>query len=177
VPTDSDLYLRGIETAVACRGEFARGTIDASVERLPGVAIAAFPSEPERAVYNNAILERGLTAAERTDALGAMEAAYAAAGIARFAAWVHESDEAMRDRLVRRGYTLDTSTRATGMLLEDIRLPRPELTLSVDWLEHLRIVGVPPGFLGGADDADRGAGVRSGRLARPRPNTGIRTGY
>jgi GNAT superfamily N-acetyltransferase len=151
VPTDSDLYLRGTETAVACWEEFARARIDASIERLPGVAIAVFPSEPERAVYNNAILERDLTAAERTDSLDAMEAAYAAAGITRFAAWVHESDRAMRDELVRRGYALDTSTRAMGMSLEDLRVPRPELPLETDWLEHLRIVGVPPDFLSGAD--------------------------
>src|SRR5207247_2544773 len=103
-------------------------------------------------VYNNALLERGLAAAERTHALHAMEAAYAEAGVARFAAWVHESDEAMRADLQRRGYTLDETTRAMGMALEDIRLPRPDIELGPpDWIEYLRIIGVPPAFLSGAD--------------------------
>jgi GNAT superfamily N-acetyltransferase len=83
-----------------------------------------------------------------------MEAAYAAAGVTRFAAWVHERDEAMRTDLERRGYTLHTSTRAMGMALDDIRLPRPEIELGPpDWFEYLRIVGVPPNFLSGADHA------------------------
>ena len=81
-----------------------------------------------------------------------MEVAYAAAGVTRFAAWVHESDRAMRGELERRGYTLDTTTRAMGMVLDDLRLPRPDIELATpDWWEYLRIVGVPPNFLRGAD--------------------------
>ena len=81
-----------------------------------------------------------------------MEAAYAAAGVGRFAAWVHESDRAMRSELERRGYSLDSSTRAMAMALDEIILPRPEIQLGPpDWFEHLRIVGVPSDFLGRAD--------------------------
>jgi ribosomal protein S18 acetylase RimI-like enzyme len=124
------------------------------VHRFPGVASAVFPNEPERAVYNNALLERDLAAAERADAVDAMEAAHAAGGVTRFAAWVHESDEAMRAELERRGYALDTTTRAMSMTLDEIRLPRPEIELAPpDWREYLRIVGVPPDFLSGADPA------------------------
>ena len=124
------------------------------MRRFPGVATAVFPDEPERAVYNNALLEADLGTAERAGALDAMEAAYAAAGVMRFAAWVPEGDEAMRGDLERRGYALDETTRAMGMALDDIRLPRPEIELGPpDWLEYLRILGMPPGFLGGADRA------------------------
>jgi GNAT superfamily N-acetyltransferase len=152
--TNADLYLRGAETLLASWEEYARGATGAAVQRSPGVATAVFPNEPERAVYNNALLEPDLAAAERADALDAMEAAYAAAGVTRFAAWVHESDEAMRGNLKRRGYTVDESTRAMGMALEDIRLPRPEIELGPpDWFEYLRIMGVPPGLLSGADHA------------------------
>ena len=35
----------------------------------------------------------------------------------------------MRGELERRGYALDTTTRAMGMALDDIRLPRPEIPL------------------------------------------------
>jgi ribosomal protein S18 acetylase RimI-like enzyme len=81
-----------------------------------------------------------------------MEAAYAAAGVTRFAAWVHESDEPLRAELERRGYTLDEVTRAMGMALDEISVPRPELDLApLDWPEYLRIVGVPPDFLSGLD--------------------------
>ncbi|MFC5995692.1 GNAT family N-acetyltransferase [Pseudonocardia hispaniensis] len=152
--TDADLYRRGLKTLLASWEEYARGAAGAAVRRFPGVTTAVFPNEPERAVYNNALLGRDLTAAERAAALDAMEAAYAAAGVARFAAWVHESDEAMRRDLERRGYTLDEMTRAMGMALDDIRLPRPEIDLGPpDWAEYLSIIGVPPDLLRGADRA------------------------
>jgi len=101
--TDADLFRPGAETLVASWREYARGAVGAAVQRSPAVAIAVFPNEPERAVYNNALLTRDLGAAERTTGIDAMEAAYAAAGVPRFAAWVHESDEAMRGDLERRG--------------------------------------------------------------------------
>ena len=83
-----------------------------------------------------------------------MEAAYAAAGVARFAAWAHERDAALRQALERRGYTRDATTRAMGLALDDLRLPRPALDLGPpDWSECLRLLGMPPGLLGGADPA------------------------
>ena len=152
VSSDADLYRRGGATVLASWAEYARGAIGASLHRHALVAAAVFPNEPERSVYNNALLERGLSARERREAVKAMEAAYANAGIDRFAAWVHESDRAMRRDLERRGYTLDTSTRAMGMALDGILPPRPEIDLaSPDWSEHLRIVGVPADFLAAAD--------------------------
>jgi hypothetical protein len=60
------------------------------------VPAAVFPDEPERAVYNNALLDRDLGATERAPAVDAMETALPAVGIERYAAWVHESDEGMR---------------------------------------------------------------------------------
>jgi len=150
----ADLYLRGAATLVASWEEDARGAQGAAVERLPGVAAAVFPRGPERNVYNNALLERGLSARGRRHALGAMEAAYAAAGVELFAAWVHETDRPLQHDLERRGYRLDTTTRAMGMVLDEARLPQPTIDLAPpDWFEHLRIVEVPPGFLAGADPA------------------------
>ena len=67
--SDLDLYLRGAETLVASWQEYARGARCASVRRFPGVAAAVFPNEPERSLYNNGLLARGLSAAARTDAL------------------------------------------------------------------------------------------------------------
>ena len=149
---DAGLYDRGIETLVSSWEEYARGACGAALQRLSGVAAAVFPEEPERGVYNNAVLERHLAAAQRAGALDAMEAAYAAAGVTRFAALVHERDEAMRRDLEGRGYTLDESTRAMGMALDDIRLPRPSLEVGAsDWSEYLRVLGVPQGLLAGAD--------------------------
>ncbi len=151
-PTDAELYRRGTETLLAAWERYAQGATRATVRRLPGVVAAVFPSGPERGVYNNAVLERGLAASQRADAICAMEAAYEAGGVTRFAAWVHESDEAMRSALERRGYTLDEVTRAMGMTLDDIRLPRPDLELGpADFSEHLRLGGLPPDFLSGAD--------------------------
>jgi len=148
--SDADLYVRGGDTLVASWGEYAGMASGAVVHRLPGVAVAVFPRGPEREVYNNALLARDLAAVERAGALDAMEGTYSAAGVTRFAAWVHESDEAMRRDIERRGYVLDASTRAMAMALADAPLMIPEIELgSPEWAEHLRIVGVPPGFLSG----------------------------
>jgi ribosomal protein S18 acetylase RimI-like enzyme len=153
-PTDTDLYRRGAATLVASWEEYARGAAGAAVHRLPGVAVAVFPHAPERGVYNNALLTRGMTAAERGAAIDAMEATYAEAGVGGFAAWVHEGDPALRAQLERRGYTIDTSTRAMGMALDELRLPRSELELGPpDWSAYLRLVGVPRDFLSAADPA------------------------
>jgi GNAT superfamily N-acetyltransferase len=83
-----------------------------------------------------------------------METVYAAAGVARFAAWVHESDEPMHAELKRRGYTLDTTTRAMGMALDDIAVPRPQIPLRpARWLEYLTMERLPLDFLRTADHA------------------------
>jgi ribosomal protein S18 acetylase RimI-like enzyme len=104
-----------------------------------------FPAEPERSVYNNALL---------TDAgaIEAMEAAYAEAGVERFAAWVHERDTALAGELERRGYALDTATRAMGLSLDELSAPMPELDLTpTAWREYLQVFGLPAGLLHGAD--------------------------
>jgi GNAT superfamily N-acetyltransferase len=91
-----------------------------------------------------------------------MESAYAAAGVDAFAAWVYEEDEAMAADLIARGYRFDTSTRAMGMPLAELSVPRPELDLApFDWDDYRRAVGVPDGFLAGLD-----AGIFDIALAR-----------
>lgn len=146
------LYRIGCETLVASWEEYARGAADATVHRLPGVAAAVFPHEPERGVYNNALLAYGLDAPARERAVDAMQAAYADAGVIRFAAWIHESDHAMRAEIERRGYTVDTTTRAMGMDLADIELPDRDIELvPADWADYLRYEGLPPDFLDTVD--------------------------
>jgi GNAT superfamily N-acetyltransferase len=114
-----------------------------------------FPKGPERGVYNNALLDRDLGRAERAAAVDAMAAAYGSAGIERYAAWVHESDEGMRGELSGRGHTIAESTRAMGMSLDATSRTRSEVELGpLEWpeyLEYLQIVGVPAGLLSGAD--------------------------
>jgi ribosomal protein S18 acetylase RimI-like enzyme len=93
-----------------------------------------------------------MPATARAVAIGAMEAAYSAVGVERFAAWAHEGDRPMQVDLERRDYRLDTTTRAMGIVLEDARLPETPVDLAPsDWSEHLRIAEVPAGFLAGAD--------------------------
>jgi GNAT superfamily N-acetyltransferase len=155
VTTDGDLYIRGVATLLASWEEYARGSAGAVLKRLNGVSAAVFPSAPERAVYNNALVERDLGPTERAAAIDTMAAAYESAGVDRYAAWVHESDEAMQADLNGRGYIVIESTRAMGMSLEDIAVSRPEVNLEpLDWpeyVEYLRTVGVPAGLLSGAD--------------------------
>lgn len=154
VTTDTDLYRIGCQTLVASWQAYARGAADAHVRHLPGVTAAVFPHEPERGVYNNALLDRELGTRARANALDAMQAAYADAGVTRYAAWIHESDHAMRTEIERRGYTLDTTTRAMGMDLAAIRLPHLDIDIdAADWADYLRYEGLPPDFLKSADHA------------------------
>jgi ribosomal protein S18 acetylase RimI-like enzyme len=150
--TDADLYHRGMATLLASWDEYARPAAGAALWRLPGVAVGVFPEGPERDVYNNAVLERGLGPAARADAVDAMEAAYAAAGVESFAAWAHETDTAAAGDLERRGYTLSETTRAMAMELAAITLPRPEADVRrSDWAEYLRVDELPAGLLAGVD--------------------------
>lgn len=60
----------------------------------------------------------------------------------------------MRIDIERRGYTVEESTRAMGMTLDGIRLPRRAVdVVPADWFEYLRVLGMPPEFLAGADPA------------------------
>jgi ribosomal protein S18 acetylase RimI-like enzyme len=152
---DIALYVRGGETLVASWAAYARGAEGAAVLREPGVSIGVFPRGPERGVYNNALLERELDAAARRQAVDAMEAAYASAGIPRYAAWVHESDAPMRAELEARAYALDSSTRAMGVALSELAVPRSQLEMLTaswaDYLGYLALAGLPDGLLAGAD--------------------------
>jgi ribosomal protein S18 acetylase RimI-like enzyme len=100
------------------------------------------------------LLDRGLAARERAEALDAMAAAYADAGITRYAAWAHESDRPLIAELERRGHRLQEWTRVMGMALADLRPDRPAVAVkAVDWPAYLRLEGLPPGFLAAADHA------------------------
>ncbi len=60
----------------------------------------------------------------------------------------------MRAELERRGYALDTTTRAMGMALDEIAMPPPQLDLAAaEWSEYLALADLPPGFLSAADHA------------------------
>jgi ribosomal protein S18 acetylase RimI-like enzyme len=146
--SDADLYCRGIATLLASWEEYARGASGAMVLRRDGVAAAVFPEGPERGVYNNAVLDRGLGAEALQTAVATMEYVYAAAGVDRFAAWVHESDPLAAAHLEERGYTLSETTRAMGMELGAVRLPRPDVELGPpEWDEYLRVAELPAGLL------------------------------
>jgi GNAT superfamily N-acetyltransferase len=150
--SDSELYERGEATLLGCWREYAGGSSGAAVHYLAGVCAAIFPAEPERSFYNNAILARGLVPAAHDATLDGMEAAYASAGVDDFAAWVHETDVPMRNALERRGYAIAETTRAMGMVLDQGRIPRPEVEIGeLDWQDYLRIFGLPEGLLAGID--------------------------
>jgi GNAT superfamily N-acetyltransferase len=153
---DDVLYARGAATLLASWEAYARAAAGAALLRLEGVAAAVFPREPERGVFNNALLERDLGPGARVAAVTAMEGAYRAAGVARYAAWVHESDEGLRSELSARGYAIDESTRAMGMTLGGSAPPHleaaPEPAAWPRYLRALERAGAPAGLLAGADD-------------------------
>lgn len=121
MPEPADhLYDRAVATLLASWEAIARGSSGAAVRRLPGVTAAVFPSEPERSIYNNAVLARGLSPAERIVAMEEMEAAYASAGVEEYAAWVHESEVDLSSELGGRGFAIVESTRVMGVSLTDL---------------------------------------------------------
>jgi len=150
------LYQRGVETLLASWEAYAMGSAGAALYRLDGVSAAVFPAEPERGIYNNALLFE-------LNAIAAMESLYAAAGVERFAAWVHESDGVLAHALERRGYVLDITTRAMGMSLADLSAPRPELDLAeANWADYLRLFDLSPELL--SDDVAARFHLRIARL-------------
>lgn len=147
--SDAQLYDRGIRTLIASWEAFTTGSAGAEVRRLSGVTAAIFPSEPERSVFNNAVLTRDTITADPIDA---MKAVYTGAGITHYAAWVHESDREMKTALEQRGFIQADSTRAMGLSLLDLNPLRPEVELgSLTWNEYPQHFGLPDGLLSNAD--------------------------
>ena len=101
------------------------------------------------------MLKRSLDGPARAAAVDAMEAAYAAAGIEHYAAWVHETDEPLQRELARRRYHVTESTRAMGIALDAAQLHRPPIELGPpDWDSYVRLLGVPSGYQRGVDPGE-----------------------
>ena len=150
-PTDGELYLRGAATLVASWEAYARGGPGA-VHHLPGGVAAVFPSGAERLFFNNAMVDRGLPARRRAEAIDAVRSTYADAGVDAFAVWVHERDAALQRDLERRGFVLESTTRAMGMSLGAVGPPGPAVDLGEpDWSAYLRIIGAPSSLMEGVD--------------------------
>ena len=141
-----DLYRRGAETLIASWEAYARAAPGAHVRRLPDIAAAVFPNEPERGIYNNVIVERAT-------ALDDVEAIYDTAGVERFAVWVHDSDDATRAAVESRGYVFDSSTRAMARELADLPPePSPIDAAPLAWPGYLAMFELPATLLAGDMD-------------------------
>jgi ribosomal protein S18 acetylase RimI-like enzyme len=153
--SDDTLYDRMLASLLGSWTRIAEGTKGASVERVCGAAVAVFPSGPERFFYNNAVLARDPDGLRVGEAAAAIVRAYEDARIDRYAIWVLESEEAAIAEMNRRGFRVETSTRAMAMSLHNIAVPCPEIELGPpDWNEYLRIIEVPDGMLAGVDASD-----------------------
>ena len=152
LPSDATLYDRMLANLLGCWTRIAEGTTGASIERVRGAVAAVFPAGPERLFYNNAVLEQDLNGSRAREAAAAIVRAYEGAGVDRYAIWAHESEQAATAEMTRRGFRVDTTTRAMAMSLDEIAVPRPEIELGPpDWNEYLRIIEVPDQLLAGVD--------------------------
>lgn len=163
--TDQDLYRRSMATLLASWREYALGSADAALLSLEGVTAAVFPSEPERSVYNNALLDRGLTSDQSVRAIAALGSVYAEAGVDGYAAWVHDSDEVTGVQLAGHGHRIAETTRVMAMQLSGIVHPTPGPTIeSLEWPRYLEFLyrdEAPTGLMRGVNpDAFRALGVR-----------------
>jgi len=151
MPPGLALYERMHANLLASFERYASASASAFVERLLDVAVAVFPAQPERAVYNNAILSRDLDRGRADTAIRIIEDAYASAAVDRFAVWAHESEADAIAALEGRGYHVDTTTRAMAMSLDAITVSRPQPRLaSAGWQQYLTVLsalGAPEGLL------------------------------
>jgi ribosomal protein S18 acetylase RimI-like enzyme len=145
------LYRRMEANLLASWERYAAGSAGAFLRREPEVALAVFPAPPERQVYNNALLSRGLDDAQAGSAMSFLEEQYGSAGIHGFAVWAHESEAAAIATLEARGYRVDTITRAMAMTLDAIERPRSRFAItSADWPQYVQMLGslgAPEGLL------------------------------
>ena len=145
VINDADLYVRGMQTLLASWEVYAERRTWRDGLAPPRSGRRRLPERARARGLQQRGARAGSRSSERADAVDAMEAAYEAAGVSHFAAWVHESDMPMRTNLERRGYSIEESTLAMGMPLDHIRLPRPVVELAPpDWSDYLRVF-LPPG--------------------------------
>jgi GNAT superfamily N-acetyltransferase len=110
---DRELHLGGLRTAFAAWEVYAAGSAGASVRHEDGYTAAVFPSAPEAAFLNNAVLEHGLPAARLASVLDEVELGYA--GIETFAVWVTDDDLEACSFLKERGYVCDSTTAAMAL--------------------------------------------------------------
>jgi ribosomal protein S18 acetylase RimI-like enzyme len=163
--TDDDLYRRGVATMIAAWEADARGSAGAELVIRDGFAAGVFPSEPERSIFNNVLIRRGLGRVKRLEAIEAIESVYAGAGVDHYAVWAHESEGALRTQLSAGGFRLEETTRVMAMSLDGIESrPLGDELERFDWsryLATLRAEGLPDGLLGGVDpDAYHVLGAR-----------------
>jgi ribosomal protein S18 acetylase RimI-like enzyme len=144
-------YQRMEANLLASWERYATASAGAFLRRAADVTVAVFPASPERVVYNNALLGRGLDHARADSAIRLLEELYASAGLDGYAVWAHESEAATRACLKKRGYHVDTTTRAMSMSLAAIGMaqPRPRLP-SAGWPQYVQVLGAlgaPEGLL------------------------------
>jgi ribosomal protein S18 acetylase RimI-like enzyme len=153
-PSEATLYDRQVGTLVASWRAYARHSDGATVAEVEGAAVCLFPSAPESAIYNNALLPRGLGAAAADEVVAAVEATYREARIPTYAVWAHDSDLAAVTALERHGLRFDSATRAMAMSLEALTEPRPEVEQGdLDWAGYAAFEGIPD-LLRGATAAE-----------------------
>jgi GNAT superfamily N-acetyltransferase len=154
---DQDLYRRSTGTLLASWREYACGSADAALLRAEGVTAAVFPTEPERSVYNNALVDRNLTADESARAIAALRSSYAEAGVDRYAAWVHDSDEVTRAEFERHDHRIVEATRVMAIALPRLAEAPCEVEIeSLAWPRYLEFLDrdeAPAGLLRGVDPA------------------------
>ena len=141
-PTSTLLFRRSLTTLVASWDYLASGSPGAAVHEVAGAAIAAFVRPPEREFLNNAVLAPGTV--DPGAALAAIERTYGAAGIERYAIWVHETEAETVSELLARGYRFDTATRTMAMAISELAaLDTAGLELvATDLEEFWRLAGV-----------------------------------
>lgn len=105
-----DRCYRGIAPFVRL---FTTGTDSARSIELGSVLASVVPASPQRSLLNSIVYDRA-NPSELASALPALQAEFAAAGVAASSIWVVEGDSEAEAIVVDQGFKLDSSPRAMG---------------------------------------------------------------
>ena len=126
--------LRGAETLLASWEQYARGATGAALHRLPALPLRCFLMIRSAASTTTlwwSAISRPSSVPTRSRRWRPRTRPPASPGSPPGST---RATRATQSALERRGYTVDEVTRAMGMRLDEIRLPRPEIELGpADW--------------------------------------------
>ncbi len=124
-----DRCYRGIAPFVRL---YTTGADSARLVELGSVLASVVPASPQRSLVNTVVFDRA-EPAELASALPALQAEFAAAGVAASSIWVVEGDSEAEASVVDHGFKLDSTPRAMGADISALELDASVGDVDLSW--------------------------------------------